>query len=230
MSDKLPSKEANSSKAPVIILVLLLIASLGVIGYLFSKLSTLEEELASVGTKLEQNIDENGLLEAELLDQIGEYKSLVQQYEEQGIQNDELMEQVQLLEEQAQILKNSKTKSERQKRALQQKIRKLVAESELKRQALQEEIQYLKYVVDSQGVEMENLIEVNGIQLEENATLKQKVKIASILSLDANDIQVLNKKDKVEKPNRSGEYKADDVKKVLVNSKIAKNDIAKHNT
>lgn len=227
MTDKI-TPEQKQSKAPIIILALLLVAALGFIGYLFTKVSGLEEQLSTTEGNLETSIDENEGLQADLHDQIEEYKILVQQYEERGIENDELIGQIQMLEEQAQILRGSKAQSDREKRALQQKVKKLIAESELKRQALQEEIEYLKYVVDSQGVEMDNLIEVNGIQLEQNATLKQKVKIASILTLEANAIQIFNKKDKVEKPNRNGEYKSGDVKKIVVISRLAKNDVAKH--
>lgn len=229
MTDKTNPQE-KPSKAPIIVLALLLVAALGFVGYLFTKVNGLEEQLATTEGTLATTESENENLQSDLHEQIEEYKLLVQQYEERGIENEELVSQIQMLEEQAQILKSSKAQSDREKKALQRKIKKLIAESELKRQALQEEIEYLKYVVDSQGVEMDNLIEVNGIQLEENATLKEKVEIASILTLEENSIEIINKKDKVEKPNRKGEYKASDVKKIVVKSKLAKNDVAKHDT
>ncbi len=217
--------QRKSSKLPIIILALLLLISLGGVAYLFTELSSLKKQFVNTNDNLEETTDKKNLLQANLKSQIEEFQLLARQYETRGIENEDLNEQLQKLEDQQKELKNAKSYSDKKRRQLEHDIRKLLAESELKHQDLEKEIEHLKYVVDSQNVEMGTLVELNGEHIENISSLSEQVRIASIMRFESTDIKVFNKKGKLEKPSKNG-YKADDVRQLVIDAKLAQNSVS----
>lgn len=228
---KTPGQEAaqpeagnsGGSKAGIIILVILLTAALGGAGYLFYQVTELQKQLAETSSSLEKTTEEKDSMESDLKVKIEEFEALRADYEERGLAIDDLDEQIALLKNEMDTYKARLNSANADKRALNRRINKVLAQAELEKQKLLEHIERLEFAKDSLGEEVEMLYEERGEYIVENATLEQKVAVASILKAEDIVVTALNAKGK---EDDKLPFKAKKVSSLIIRSTLADNKVA----
>ncbi len=207
----------------LIVLIILLVLSLGGIGFLFYQNGELTTQLEDTKSELAASHNDVESLTSDLDAQIEEYKLLAEQYDSLGYDNSELQELISGLEEEKQSIKAQLNSSNADRNALRRKVKKLLAESELTKQEFQERIERLTFAVDSLGEEIDVLYSERADMVISNATLEQKVAVASVLRTKSQEIFFLSPKGKEIKKD---EYKASKIKTLIIKCLLEKNAVA----
>lgn len=216
-------EEKSGSNGGIIVLVILLILALAGAGYLFYQVTELQAQLDSTEGDLVETTQEKDDLTSNLDAQIKEYEKLREDYEQRGLDVEELNSQIALLNEERDSYKAKLKSANADRRALNRRVNKLLAQSELDKQKLLEHIERLEFAKDSLSEEIDVLVEERSDLVIDNATLEQKVAVASILSAEDISISFLNSRGK---EDTKGPFKASKANTLLVKSFLADNKVA----
>lgn len=222
-------KSGGGGKGIIIILVIVVLALGGVTAWLFNQKSELESTIAAQESSIDEKIQENDNLTASLEDEIKRYEALISDYEALGEETEGLRAQMEGLEAQVKKWKGSANWNASQRKALQKEIEKMKAEAQLDLIALDEELQILKQFADSLKTSNDSLHTVQGQITEENSSLSDLVRVASVLKAENFNITAINKKNK-EYEDDDNEFKAKVVDKIRVKFNFGDNKVAKKET
>lgn len=218
-----PAPAEKKGNGGLIVLIILLVLALGGIGFLFYQNGELSAELEDTKSQLTESNNNVDDLTSDLDAQIEEYKVLAAQYDSLGYDNSELQDLIAGLEDEKQSLRAQLNSSNADRNALRRKVKKLLAESELTKQEYQEKIERLTFAVDSLGEEIDVLYSERADMVIQNATLEQKVAVASVLRTKNQEIYFLSPKGKEVKKDI---YKASKIKTLIVKCNLEKNAVA----
>lgn len=221
--------KSGGGKGIIIVLVIVVLALGGVTAWLFNQKSELESTIAAQESSIDEKNQENDNLTASLEDEIKRYESLIADYEALGEETEGLKAQMEGLEAQVKKWKGSANWNASQRKSLQKEIEKMKAEAQLDLLAKDEELQILKQFADSLKVSNDSLHTVQGQISEENSSLSDLVRVASVLKAENFKITAINKKNK-EYDDDDNEYKSKVVDKIRVKFNFSDNKVAKKDT
>ena len=221
--------KSGGGKGIIIVLVIVVLALGGVTAWLFNEKSELESTIAAQESSIDEKVQENDNLTASLQDEINRYEALIADYEALGEETEGLRAQMEGLEAQVKKWKGSANWNASQRKALQKEIEKMKAEAQLDLIAKDEELQILKQFADSLKTSNDSLHTVQGQITEENSSLSDLVRVASVLKAENFKISAINKKNK-EYEDDDNEYKSKVVDKIRVKFNFSDNKVAKKDT
>lgn len=219
-------KEKKGSPALTIVLVILVLALGGAAGYLFMQNGDLEEKLSRTTTELSDKNDEVDRISLDLNAKIADYEELMVQYEQMGLDNTDLQAQKAELERERDAWKKSAGTNKASRDQMKRKLEKVIAQAELDRIQLQEELDRYKSIADSLGTEVETLVSDRAQMSDTIVGLQDKVKIASILKAETVKITFFSEKDKEVKASKTG-YKSKSLARMTVDVQLQDNKVAK---
>lgn len=217
-------KSGGGNKGIIIVLVIIILALGGLTGYLFNNKSELESTMAAQESKIEETVAELDNVTAELEEQALKYEKLAADYAAIGEENSELLAKAEELREEAKKWKNSANSNASQRKALEKEIAKLKANAQVDLIAKDEELQRIKLFADSLKASNDSLHTIQGQIVEENTSLSDLVRVASVLKAEGLTITAINEKNK---EYDGGEYKVKQVEKLRVKFSLAENKVAK---
>jgi predicted nuclease with TOPRIM domain len=219
-----PTEQQSSKKGLVIVLGLLVLALGGLSGFLYTKVVSFEEQFIVSQEVVEDKEGEIDYLTDDLTSKIAEYEALSDNYEELGIENSEIQEQIAALKEEVKTWKSRKWASDAERKKAEKKMSNKLAELQLDLASKTEEVERLKLANESLSSSVDSLIEVNGFHTEDISNLSKKVEIASILKTEDLVVSILTPKDK---EIIKDEYKAKTIQRVRIKFNLADNKVAK---
>lgn len=221
---KAEPKKSGGSKGLIIVLIIVILALGGTIGYLWVELTSLQGTLSDKETVIEDKDKELDEVEMKLDNKIAQLTQQQQELDDLGIKNEELDNQIASLKEDLGKWKGAAQSSARERDMLKRKLDKALAEAELQRIEMQDDIDRYKMLSDSLSTEVETLSSERSEMSDSITSLDQKVKIASVLSTKNLKVTVLKGNGKeIDKDD----YRIGQVDKVKVAFKFDDNKVAK---
>ena len=217
------SNESGGNKGILIVLILLVVALGGGLIFLYLENQELKNTTVTQEGKIQTQDGQIKDQMAELESVRDEYDRILKEREAMGLSNDSLMSELDGLNAKIRILKSRTATSEADKKKLEREIKALKAKHILNLTKKDEEIAMLRDLSDSLKTNIDSLVGERSNMLAENATLEDKVALASVLQADDLKVTVINSK---EKELEKDEYKAKLVSKVKVAFKIGKNAVS----
>lgn len=217
-------KSGGGSKGLIIVLIIVILALGGTIGYLWTELTSLKDKLSNKDTVIEKKEKELDEVEMKLDNKIAELEKQREELTEMGIENDELNSQISSLKGDLKKWKGAAQSSARERDMLKRKLDKSLAEAELQRIEMQEEIDRYKMLSDSLSGEVETLSSERSKMSDSLVTLDEKVKVASILS--AKDITITVMKSNGKEIDKD-DYRINQIDKVKIQFQFDDNAVAK---
>lgn len=221
--------KSGSNKGIIIVLVIVVLALGGLTGYLFNKLNDLESTVAAQESTIEEKDSEIDTITGDLEAQIKEYKKLAAEYGAMGEENEALLAKAAELEAQVKKWKGSANWSAAQRKELQKEIEKIQAKAQLDLLAKDEELQIIKQFADSLKSSNDSLHTIQGQIKEENSSLSDLVRVASVLKAENIKVTAINAKNK-EYDDSDAEFKSKVISKLRVKFSFADNKVAKKDT
>lgn len=226
-----PAKQAEEPKSGggkgiIIALVIVVIALGGVTAWLFNEKSELESTIDAQTSTIDEKDEEIGNITSELTAQADEYRRLAAEYEAMGEENEALLAQAEELDAQVKKWKGSANWNASQRKALKKEIEKMQAETQLDLLAKDEELEIIKQFADSLKASNDSLHTVQGEIQDENASLSDLVRVASVLKTENFSVSAINKKNK-EYNDDDNEFKGKNVDKLRVKFNFSDNKVAK---
>lgn len=221
------SKSGGGNKGIIIALVIVVLALGGLTGYLFNNKSELEATLATQQTTIETKTSEIDNMTVELEDQIARYEKLAADYAAIGEENTELLEKAEALRAEVKKWKNSAGSNASQRRALEKELDKMKANAQVDLIAKDEELQRIKLFADSLKASNDSLHVAQGQMVEENTSLSDLVRVASVLKAEGLTVTAINDKNK---EYDGSEFKTKHIDKLRVKFQLAENKVAKKDT
>lgn len=220
-------KESGGGRNGLIIVMIIIILALGgTVGYLWVELTSLEDKLSNKDTVIEKKDKELDDVGMKLDNKIAQLTQQSKELKELGIENDELDAQISSLKEDLGKWKSAAQSSARERDILKRKLDKALAEAELQRVEMEEEIDRYKMLSDSLSTEVETLSSERTEMSDSLITLDEKVKVASILKAENTQVSVLRSNGKEIKRD---DYRINQVDKVKIVFELGDNAVAKKN-
>lgn len=221
---KVEEPTGGGNKGVIILLVVVIIALGGLAGYLFNNKSELEATLASQQNTINTKTSEIDNMTIELESQIARYEKLAADYAAIGEENSELLEKAEALRIEVKKWKNSSGSNASKRKALEKELEKLKANSQVDLIAKDEELQRIKLFADSLKSSNDSLHTLQGQMAEENTSLSDLVRVASVLKAEDLKVTAINSKSK---EYDGAEYKAKNIDKLRVKFQLANNKVSK---
>lgn len=221
--------KSGGNKGIIIFLVVVILALGGLTAYLFNKINDLDSTVAAQESTIEEKDSEIDSITGELEAQIQQYKKLAAEYEAMGEENESLLAKAAELEAQVKKWKGSANMNASKRKELQKEIEKIQAKAQLDLLAKDEELQILKQFADSLKTSNDSLHTIQGQIKEENSSLSDLVRVASVLKAENIKVTAINAKNK-EYDDSEAEFKAKVIDKLRVKFSFADNKVAKKDT